>query len=30
MVRWSRSNLPNTCSAVVVLVDPTLFSAEQV
>ena len=30
MARWSRANLLNTCSSVVVLVDPTLFTAEQV
>ena len=29
MERWSRANLLNTCSSVVVLFDPTLFTAEQ-
>ena len=30
MVRWSRANLPNTCSVVVMLPDPSEFTAEQV
>ena len=29
-VCWSRANSPNTCSSVVVLVDPSSFTAEQV
>ena len=30
MMGWSRANSPNTCSSVIMLVDPSSFTAEQV